>query len=249
MTQTSDVVRFIKNKEPDIIIQSGWSQKFKEEVLKAAKYGCIGEHPAPLPKGRGAACVNWAIITGETEWGDTFFKMEDKYDVGVIYAQKHFKIELYDNVKTVYDKVSNMSAEIIRENILDWSSGILNGISQNDSDATYYSGRRPSDGIFSFNEKAIDVYNKIRGQTKPYPGAFFQVSINGVQKNITVWNSYYTGIKTKHKIGEVIMQKNNGCVEIICGDGISVIIKRVQVENNPEEWSYDLFSKNIIQIF
>ena len=45
------------------------------------------------------------------------------------------------------------------------------------------------------------------------------------------------------------MQKDNGCVEMICGDGISVIIKRVQVENNPEEWSYNLFSKNRIQIF
>ena len=59
-------VQWMRDKQPDIIIQSGWSQKFSDEVLEIAKYACIGEHPAPLPKGRGAACVNWAIITGET---------------------------------------------------------------------------------------------------------------------------------------------------------------------------------------
>ncbi len=68
-----ECIEFLKDCEPDVIIHSGWSQKFNEEILDIPKYACIGEHPAPLPKGRGAACVNWAIITGEKEWGDTFF--------------------------------------------------------------------------------------------------------------------------------------------------------------------------------
>ena len=75
-------ISFMKSKSPDIIIQSGWSQYFKKEVLNLAKYACIGEHPAPLPRGKGAACVNWAIITGEEDWGDSFFKMEKEYDSG-----------------------------------------------------------------------------------------------------------------------------------------------------------------------
>ena len=56
-------IEFLKGCKPDIIIQSGWSQKFNQEILDIPSYACIGEHPAPLPKGRGAACVNWAILT------------------------------------------------------------------------------------------------------------------------------------------------------------------------------------------
>lgn len=244
----SDAVKFIKARHPDIIIQSGWSQKFGKDVLTAAKYGCIGEHPAPLPKGRGAACVNWAIINGETEWGDSFFKMEDRYDVGVIYAQKYFKIEIYDNVKTVYDKVSNTSTEIIRENILNWSKGILNGIIQNDSEATHYPRRRPADGIFSFKEKAIDVYNKIRAQTKPYPGAFFQAYLNGIKKNIFVWDAKYIGTQSEYGAGQFLLRKENGGVDIVCGDGKILLLERIQVENSQEVWAYDLFSQNDIKL-
>ena len=68
-------LNWIADKKPDLIIQTGWSQKFREELLNLPRFGCIGEHPAPLPRGRGAACINWAILTGETQWGDTFFKM------------------------------------------------------------------------------------------------------------------------------------------------------------------------------
>lgn len=244
----TDAIEFVRSCAPDIIIQSGWSQKFKNEVLNASKYGCIGEHPAPLPKGRGAACVNWAIITGETEWGDTFFKMEDKYDVGLIYAQKKFTIKLYDNVKTVYDKVCDAASEIIRENIVDWTKGIFNGVPQNDADATYYSRRFPSDGIFSFKESAKNVYNKIRGQTRPYPGAFFQARINGIERNIIVWDANYNEVQTDFEVGRIILNEDKGEVDIICGDGIAITIKRVQVENKTETWGYNLFIKNDIRL-
>lgn len=82
-----ECVDFLTSCEPDIIIQSGWSQKFSREVLNIPRFGCIGEHPVPLPKGRGAACINWAIITGEKEGGNTFFRMETQYDTGEIYAR------------------------------------------------------------------------------------------------------------------------------------------------------------------
>ena len=88
-----------KNKNPVLIIQSGWSQKFDDEILKMPKYGCIGQHPSPIPIGRGAACVNWAIIQGKKNWADSFFKMSDVYDDGPVYAQKFFTIEEFDNVK------------------------------------------------------------------------------------------------------------------------------------------------------
>ena len=224
----TECLDFIRNLEPDIIIQSGWSQKFGDELLAIPKYACIGEHPAPLPKGRGAACINWAIITGETDWGDTFFKMEQKYDTGEIYGQSFFRIELYDDVKTVYDKVASAAVETVRKNIVGWSNGILEGTAQTDEGATHYPRRRPSDGEFDFNQSALSIYNQIRGQARPYPGAFFISNIGGKKTKVYVW-------KATLDIGE----KQDGGVNVKCGDGNYIRLLRIQPEGMTEKWGIE----------
>lgn len=229
---------FIKSKNPDIIIQSGWSQFFKSELINQPKYGCIGEHPAPLPKGRGAACVNWAIITGEKSWGDTFFRMMDKYDEGVILAQKAFTIELWDDIKTIYDKVCESSRQIIRENIMNWISGDLRGYLQNDLKATYYKRRKPEDGYFSFSEAADAIFNKIRGQARPYPGAFFEVNKDGFKMKVKVWEAR-SGTKCSAPFGSVLSDHVDGAIEIACGNGVSIFLNRVQQDGKPEMWASD----------
>ena len=102
----------VKKIKPSLIIQSGWSQKFSNKILELPKYGCVGQHPAPLPIGRGAACVNWAIILGYKIWGDTFFLMDEKFDNGDIVGQEKFLINPNDDVKSVYDKVCFTSKKI-----------------------------------------------------------------------------------------------------------------------------------------
>ncbi len=220
-------IEFMRDCEPDIIIQSGWSQKFKQEVLDIPKYACIGEHPAPLPKGRGAACVNWAIITGEKEWGDTFFKMEMQYDTGVIYAQEYFKIEEYDDVKTVYDKVAAAAARSVKKHLMDWTSGVLKGKEQDDTKSTHYPRRKPSDGEFNFNQTSTEIYNQIRGQAKPYPGAYFYLN----NTKIYVWSA--------------TLSKSNisGGKKMLCGDGKYITLLRVQSEGCPEMWAEEYFGE------
>lgn len=229
----AECIDFLKSCEPDIIIQSGWSQKFKPEILDLPTFACIGEHPAPLPKGRGAACINWAIITGEKEWGDTFFKMEMQYDTGVVYAQESFAIEIYDDVKTVYDKVAEASVRTLVKHLRNWTMGILDGKEQDDSEMTYYPKRRPTDGEFDFNQNALSIYNQIRGQAKPYPGAFFYTKIEGEEKKIYVWRASLS----KEDVG--------GGIKVICGDGKEIVLLRVQIEGKPEAWAADCL-KNVI---
>lgn len=229
-------VEFLKACAPDIIIQSGWSQKFKEEILNIPRYACIGEHPAPLPKGRGAACVNWAIITGEHEWGDTFFRMETQYDTGSIYSQKYFNIELYDDVKTVYDKVAEAAVRAVEKNLSNWVDGRLEGRRQDDASATHYSRRKPTDGLFSFKDDiAMNIYNHIRGQARPYPGAFFHYGMNGTSRKIYVWKARIDG---NPKEEEVLAY---------CKDGKTVILQRVQEEGKVEMWAKDYFRVSTIR--
>ncbi len=230
-------LEWIKEKKPDVIIQTGWSQKFKQELLNVPTYGCIGEHPAPLPTGRGAACINWAILTGETVWGDTFFKMVDEYDRGEVYAQRFFEIKEYDDVKTVYDKVAICARDIILENIDNWSSGFFEPIALDENKATYYKRRTPEDGIIDFTKSAKEIHDFIRAQTEPYPGAFFMYN----NMKIYVLSSVNTKMSYPHnRIGEIVGTTENGGILVICGDKTAIELLRYRFSDN----SYGWFAEN-----
>lgn len=227
-----ETVEWIAERQPDLIIQTGWSQKFKAPLLALPKYGCIGEHPAPLPRGRGAACINWAILTGETDWGDTFFHMVDQYDRGAVYAQKFFRIEIYDDVKTVYDKVAACSAEAVAENIDKWTAGQFETIELDESIATYYKKRTPSMGQFDFTMEAARLHNFIRAQTHPYPGAFFFHK----GEKITVLSSRPTGVSSEKPAGTVLGKTANGGITVVCGDGGVLELLRFRLDDGRICW-------------
>lgn len=225
-------VAWIREKQPDIIIQTGWSQKFRDELLAVPTYGCIGEHPAPLPRGRGAACVNWAILTGETRWGDTFFHMVQQYDRGAVYAQSFFEIAPYDNVKTVYDKVAACAADVVTKHIDRWTAGRFEEIALDESTATYYGKRTPKDGIFDFGFGCKQLHDFIRAQTEPYPGAFF---MRGEEK-ITVLSARPTGAVSKAAPGTILGKTANGGIEVVCGDGGVIELLRYRREDGVYLW-------------
>ena len=227
-----ETVAWISEKEPDIIIQTGWSQKFREPLLNLPKYGCIGEHPAPLPRGRGAACVNWAILTGETQWGDTFFHMVNEYDRGAVYAQEMFPINEYDDVKTIYDKVAQCSAKVVRQYIDRWSEGDFDTIELDESIATYYKKRTPADGVFDFTKGAKELHDFIRAQTEPYPGAFFW--FHG--EKITVLASRPTDVVSAEPVGTVLGTTNDGGIRVVCGDGKALDLLRYRREDGIKMW-------------
>ncbi len=228
-----ETVQWIKDKAPDVIVQTGWSQKFRNELLNLPKYGCIGEHPAPLPRGRGAACVNWAILTGEKTWGDSFFHMVEQYDAGDVYAQEFFNIEVYDDVKTVYDRVAKASSKIIVENIDNWTEGKFVSITLDESIATYYKKRCPADGVFNFEMSADKLHDFIRAQTEPYPGAFFMYG----DKKIITLQSRLVDLKVNDKpIGYIYGKTSNGGILVVCDNETVIELLRLKNEDGTYMW-------------
>lgn len=232
-------IEWMRSKEPDLIIQSGWSQKFSAEVLSIPRLMCIGEHPSPLPRGRGAACLNWAILNGEYDWGDSYFKMEDHYDVGGILAQESFELTSYDDISTAYTKVAKVSRTIIRENIRRWLNGEFNISYQDESKATYFKRRRPEDGHIDFSVSAERVSRLIRAVTKPYPGAFFMDSKSG--DKIYVWRAQLAYLQYFAKPSQVVGSTTRGGILVGCGDGVCVELLRVQRDTGEEEWAADWY--------
>ncbi len=236
-----ECMEFMRQKAPDVILQSGWSQKFRDELLSLPKYCCIGEHPAPLPKGRGAACVNWAILTGEKEWGDSFFKMVSEYDKGELYAQSFFNIEEYDTVYTVYEKVATGAARVVRENIDLWCEGKFSAIIQDDSKATHYGRRRPADGeIKSFDQDKNTLHDFIRAQTHPYPGTFIQ---NGFGKILVLSSKVRYDLTTDKTPGTVLGITKDGGMTVAVKNGVIEIL-RIKVNSLPTCWAAEWASEN-----
>jgi methionyl-tRNA formyltransferase len=167
-----DYTESIKNFNPDFILVIGWYFMIPKEIRDIPKLGCAGMHASLLPKYRGGAPINWAIINGESRSGISFFYFEEGVDTGDIIGQKEYQITLRDTCQTVYDKAVRAAGELIKEYIPLIRDGQAPKIKQDQSKATIFPQRKPEDGEIDWNKSAFEIYNWIRAQTQPYPGAF-----------------------------------------------------------------------------
>jgi len=163
---------WIQEKSPDLLLVVGWTQLLKRELLALPKLACLGFHASLLPKYRGRAPVNWAIINGETVTGNTMIVLEPNADAGDIVAQRTITITDEDTCRTVYEKVGQTEVEMLHEVLPLIQKGTLPRRKQDDRQATVMPKRRPEDGRIDWTRSTREVYNWIRALTDPYPGAF-----------------------------------------------------------------------------
>jgi len=170
---TENHISQIKNINPDIIIVAGWQRLICKEILEIPRLGTIGFHSSLLPKYRGRAPVNWAIIMGEKETGITMMYLSPGVDDGDIIAQKSFRIMFDDDCGTVYDKAAIAGAELIKEYLPKFEKSNVPGIHNDSISYPAYPKRTPADGLLDFRRSALDIYNFVRALTRPYPGAYY----------------------------------------------------------------------------
>ena len=125
-------IKRIEEIGPDIIFVIGWQQLISSSILGIPKRGSIGMHSSLLPKYRGHAPVNWAIINGEKKTGITMIYLNECADKGDIIGQKEVDIEFEDTCKTIYDKLTLKARELLRENIDGIRRGSIKPIKQKD---------------------------------------------------------------------------------------------------------------------
>jgi methionyl-tRNA formyltransferase len=144
----------------------------KGPMLGLPASGALNMHGSLLPKYRGRAPVNWAIVHGETETGATLHYMLDKPDSGDIVAQRAVPILRDDTAREVFDKVT-VAAELALNGAL---PALLVGkaprIKQDSSISTYYGARKPEDGTIDWTKSETAIHNLVRAVAPPYPGAF-----------------------------------------------------------------------------
>ncbi len=217
-----DIKKLIEKYNPDAVIVSSYNKRLPADLLKLSKF--INVHHGDLPRWRGRANINWAIINNRNEVGISIHEMTEEIDDGPIYAQYKIRITKNDNVKTIYDKVNI----IIEKNLATVIENVINGLKgkKQIGQKTYCCTRLPEDGYINWDSNTVDIHNLIKGLTKPYDGAFTYFN----NKKMIVWKSE---IPTNPKIyegsipGRVVEIHNNYGIEVLTGDS-SIILKNIQ---------------------
>ena len=166
-----EFVEQMKSLQPDLFVVVAF-RILPKEVFDIPKFGSFNLHGSYLPKYRGAAPIQWALINGDTETGLTTFKLAEKVDTGNIYLQEKVKINSDDNFETLHDRMSELGAKIVLNTVYLIESENYELKKQDDSLASPAPKITKEICLIDWNKSAEEVHNLIRGLS-PYPAAFF----------------------------------------------------------------------------
>ncbi|MBI5352343.1 MAG: methionyl-tRNA formyltransferase [Chloroflexi bacterium] len=158
---------------PDLIVVAAFGQILKKDVLELPRYGCINVHASLLPRWRGAAPINAAILHGDEETGVTVMQMDVGLDTGPMLVKKSIRIKPDDTAGSVTSALSTLGADLLIESLPDILSGKLTAQPQPAEGATYAPMLKKEDGLLDFNHTAIELERRVRAMN-PWPGAWFE---------------------------------------------------------------------------
>jgi methionyl-tRNA formyltransferase len=168
---TPAVLRKIKSLRPDILLVIAYGQKIGPELLEMPRYGAINLHASLLPKYRGAAPINWAILNAEAEAGLTVMSMTPEIDAGDILGQRSVAIEPNETAGELHERLAKLGSRLISEVVREVVLEEVVRRHQNESQVTQAPRLKKSDGAIDWARPGQEVHNRIRGTT-PWPGAF-----------------------------------------------------------------------------
>jgi methionyl-tRNA formyltransferase len=197
--RTVEFANRIANHKPDIIVVVAFGHIIPKNILEIPKIATINIHASLLPKYRGPAPIQWAIINGETETGVTTMLMDEGLDTGDILLSSKIKILSDDTSGSLHDRLANLSAEVLIQTIERIETGNITPISQDHVQATYAPLLKKNDGRMNWEMPAQTLEAFIRGMT-PWPGAF---TFHG-KKRLKIYKAMPIIIDTVEPPGTVI---------------------------------------------
>lgn len=218
--------------KPDIAFAIGWRYLINAAAYKIPPQGTWVIHDSLLPKYRGFAPMNWAIINGETETGVTLFHMAEGVDSGDIVDQLATPITLADTAHSVDERIINLYEEIIIKNLRGLADGSLKAKPQNESRATYTCKRIPEDGEINWQHSALQIHNLIRGLSHPFPGAHTRLQ----NKPVLIWEAELPTEQDNY-VGSIpgrVIKKVDGKIAVLTGQG-TILLKRLQFVGETEQ--------------
>ena len=215
----------IKETSPHLVIVVGWYTIIPPHILYKVKAGFIGLHNSLLPKYRGGSPLIWAIINGEKKVGISLFYITEEMDAGDILGQKSIMVEKGDYISDILSKLKEKAVELMHEVYPLLLEGKAPRIPQDHTQATYCAQRYPFDGEINWQWSNSKIYNFIRAQSDPYPGAFTFWQ----ERKLYVWKALPLEVTIYGTPGQIAWVKEDG-VYVVCGNNKPLILQEVQWE-------------------
>lgn len=206
----------------DVAVVVAYGRILPEEFLRAPRRGCINVHFSLLPKYRGAAPANWAIIAGETETGVTTMFIEPALDTGPILLQRKTEIGERETAPELMVRLAEIGADLLKETLARLDD--LSPRAQVDSEASFAPILKKTDGLIDWTQDAFSIERCVRG-LQPWPTAY--TSFNS--KGLTIWSAQAIGSASVGAPGEVI-EAQRGDLVVCCGNETSLRLLEVQPE-------------------
>lgn len=233
------IMESIRNWAADFILVAGWYHMIPKAILDVPPKGVAGIHASLLPRYRGGAPLVWAMINGEKEVGATLFYFDEGVDTGDIIAQKSVPVLFHDTIATVYDKIEVAGLEMLRDELPRIADNTAKRTPQGPAPQGHrrvWPQRSPSDGLIDWSQPAASIYNFIRAQTMPYPGAF--TFWRGTR--VIIWESrIHDGPLHKGAPGEVLdvisEGTSRGMLVATLDDDKPLLITKAQCGSEPQD--------------
>ncbi len=223
--KSKESVKFLKELDADLFVIVAYGQIFSQEVLDIPKLMPLNIHASLLPRYRGAAPINWAIINGDKSSGVTIMFVTRKMDSGPIIMQKEVKIENKDTSVTLEEKLRSCGAELLMDTLKIIESREYRLAEQDEDKVIIAPKLKKEDGLIDWGAPAIDISNQIRGLL-PWPGAFTRYR----GKLLKIFQADVLPLFSNHRSlpGEVVRAEKD-LIIVACAKGF-LAIKELQLE-------------------
>ncbi len=210
-----EAMQQLREWNPDLIVVAAFGQILKKDVLDLPKFGCINVHASLLPRWRGAAPINAAVLAGDEETGVTIMKMDVGLDTGPMLSMKRIRIKPDDTAGSLFDALSTLGADLLIETLPVYMDGKIAPEPQPEDGATYAPMLKKEDGRLDFNQSAIELERRIRAMN-PWPGAWFEWNGNLLKVSRGVVNE-----GRGKEVGSRLIVDGRPAVR--CADGILIL--------------------------
>jgi methionyl-tRNA formyltransferase len=221
-TSDRELLLALESWRPDVVLVSGWYHLIPKSVRAVAPV--LGMHASLLPDYSGGAPLVWAIINDETQCGITLFQMDDGVDSGPIVGQAPVPILFTDTIATLYERVEDAGLALLRRELPRVCRGEAALTPQDERRRRRFPQRAPSDGEIAWSWPARRIYNFVRAQTRPYPGAFTR-SDGG---EIRVWAATLTDRRVVDREPGSVIRHDGDHLDVVCGDGVVLRVTDIE---------------------
>ena len=213
------IARAIKDIQPDLILTLAYGQIIPQGLIDIPQYGCLNLHGSLLPKYRGAAPIQYALINNDKITGMSLMEMNDKMDEGRVYASNIIDIAEDDNATSLFVKMGEAAFELVNDCLDDYLNGKLPGEEQDSSKATYCPTIKKEEEKLNLDDSVERIYGYIRALSDE-PGAYLLLN----EEVLKIYKAKIASKEVKGALGEILQIDKNGIL-LQCKDGILSLLE------------------------